>query len=390
MEGSIYSKKPEQLLALGFDKLYKSQHNFPVFTFLDKKKTIFCENIEEFSNVIERKQTSLVLVEASWIKNKKQGIFGCISQKKEPLPIIVLSEKSAKEDIVYALKNHVYDFFESPFDSEIIIQSIENALNDRSQYLIRRDEFYNLNKKLTDSYNLIQKQGELIEFKERLSELGEMTASIGHEMATPLQEIIMRSELLKNKIESLSHEKLADGLKKITDSAFRIGNILKGLRTLARKSEDDEFENVDLIQVFNEAFYLCQGRYKKAGIKLEFNSTEESILLFANATQISQVFINLLNNAHDAIKELPERWVTVSISSHQSTSIVIDMIDSGKGIPDEMKEKIFEAFYTTKKRGHGTGLGLSISKKIIERHNGSFSLVSNSKNTHFKIVFNLN
>jgi signal transduction histidine kinase len=100
--------------------------------------------------------------------------------------------------------------------------------------------------------------------------------------------------------------------------------------------------------------------------------------------QLSQVILNLLNNAFDAISELPNKWV--HLESRMNEGIIeIRVIDSGSGIPEELREKILQPFFTTKEVGQGTGLGLSISKGIIESHGGTLSIDIKSQNTCFVI-----
>lgn len=97
-----------------------------------------------------------------------------------------------------------------------------------------------------------------------------------------------------------------------------------------------------------------------------------------------QVLVNLINNAYDAVCELPERWVKVCIS-RDIELVSIAITDSGQGIPLDVVQRIFEPFFTTKEVGKGTGLGLSVSHGIIKRHGGEFWYDMDSPNTRFVI-----
>jgi len=100
--------------------------------------------------------------------------------------------------------------------------------------------------------------------------------------------------------------------------------------------------------------------------------------------EISQVLINLINNAHDAVITQEEKWIELSIKlDTHLDSLIFKITDSGLGIAEDISEKMFSPFYTTKAVGEGTGLGLSIAKKIIDAHNGELYLDQKSKHTCF-------
>jgi signal transduction histidine kinase len=104
-----------------------------------------------------------------------------------------------------------------------------------------------------------------------------------------------------------------------------------------------------------------------------------------SATQITQVLINLVNNAHDAIKNLKEKWIEIAVNDSDHY-VEISITDSGPGIPAGIKEKIMQPFFTTKAVGQGTGLGLSLSKSIIDSHKGFLLIDDNCPHTKFTIL----
>jgi signal transduction histidine kinase len=110
----------------------------------------------------------------------------------------------------------------------------------------------------------------------------------------------------------------------------------------------------------------------------------EGIVLRCSAVQISQVLLNLLNNAFQATAELPERWVRLEVLQ-QGEQCLVRVEDSGPGVPPSVVEKMFQLFFTTKPIGQGTGLGLSISRSIIARHGGDLFLDQTRPNTCFVV-----
>lgn len=114
------------------------------------------------------------------------------------------------------------------------------------------------------------------------------------------------------------------------------------------------------------------------------NNLEKSSPLICRPSELSRVFLNLLNNAFDAVANLPEKWIKVDISD-SDTCTEISVTDSGHGISKEVSDKMFNPFFTTKETGKGTGLGLSISVAIVQVHNGKMYLDSECPNTRFVV-----
>ena len=134
---------------------------------------------------------------------------------------------------------------------------------------------------------------------------------------------------------------------------------------------------------------LCKSRFTHHDVTLKIELEDPSRTLSCQPTQISQVILNLLNNAFDAVIDQNERWVVLK-TYVQNGKLEIAVSDSGMGIPVELRDKIMLPFFTTKPAGKGTGLGLSLSKGIAEIHKGQFFLNTESPHTEFKLVIPLN
>ena len=107
-----------------------------------------------------------------------------------------------------------------------------------------------------------------------------------------------------------------------------------------------------------------------------------NISIKGDQVQLSQVFINLLNNSYDALCDAQNKWIKIELKE-SDTEFLISFIDNGAGIQEDIKQKIFNPFFTTKEFGKGTGLGLGISKAIMEKHNGELLLDSTHPHTCF-------
>ena len=238
--------------------------------------------------------------------------------------------------------------------------------------------------------DLLTQQQSRMASSARLSALGEMAGGIAHEINNPLAIINLRTHQLAQLAVKgkFSPNDVLDIAGAIESTSIRISKIVKSLQTVARESEQDPFEFVSLKAILNDTLELCFQRMKKHGIELIIEGID-GIEIECRRVQISQVLINLFNNAFDAVVGLEKRYIVVSareLGMGQEDHIEISVIDSGSGIARELAQKIFQPFFTTKGPGKGTGLGLSISKGMIEAHDGFIWLDTDHPTTRFVIV----
>lgn len=220
---------------------------------------------------------------------------------------------------------------------------------------------------------------------ERLSSLGEMVAGIVHEINNPLTVVKNRAMMIPKYLDKGNHQKIVDSSQTISDTCDKMVKIIEGIKTFVRQGHRDPYSEAFVFDVMDEAKLLLETKLREADVKLELPSERDGVLIFGNQTQIYQVFINLISNSIDAIRDQGERWIKVSIDHESDGYVAIRFKDSGRGIPKEIQKRIFESFYTTKSQGKGTGLGLSLCKKIIEDHGGELLLDDSDQNTCFVI-----
>jgi signal transduction histidine kinase len=213
----------------------------------------------------------------------------------------------------------------------------------------------------------------------RLAGLGEMAAGIAHEIKTPLSILMANADLAENSIGQ--PEKLLGHIEKVQKSADRIVRIIRSLQSSLRSGENDPFAKADLFSLLQDGAEFTRDHFRRFSVELKFKKPSFSTLADCRETQIAQVFLNLLRNGAEAVAELPNRWVEVDMIDAGS-DLVFRFTDSGPGIPADIRERLVEAFFTTKGK-KGTGLGLSISKRILEEHGGSLTIDSTSPNTCF-------
>ncbi len=216
----------------------------------------------------------------------------------------------------------------------------------------------------------------------KLAAMGEMAASFAHEINNPLGIIDGYAYLLADAIEEGDRAVIDEGLSAIREAVQRAAKIVQGLRKISRRTDDQPDEKVSLGTIVAESINLCKARILTHGVGLEVE-VESDVTVLGNSIELSQVVINLLNNAFDAVRGCDQRWIRVKLRAGPEGAAELSVQDSGPGVPAELQSKIFEPFVTTKPAGEGTGLGLSISKSILERHGGDLRLDAAAKHTRF-------
>lgn len=233
---------------------------------------------------------------------------------------------------------------------------------------------------------IIEEQRALMVHSSRLSTLGEMAGGVAHEVNNPLAIILGKTNQLKKKIHSgeLHPQTILDSLDIIEKTADRIGKIVKGLKLFSRSGEGEPFQSYPLASILNDTLDLCSERLRQKQIQLILK-VEPTIVLECRNVQISQILLNLIGNALDAVQNTENPWI--EIGAHQNKEVAqIYVMDSGHGISPEIIERLMIPFFTTKELGQGTGLGLSISKSLAEDHGGSLIYDKNSTNTRFVLT----
>jgi two-component system NtrC family sensor kinase len=207
---------------------------------------------------------------------------------------------------------------------------------------------------------------------EKLASLGKLAAGIAHEINNPLGGILIYSHLiLEDSEKNSSHY---ENLKKIVKETTRCKDIVKGLLEFARPKEP-EMSMVDLNELLNKSLSLIerQALFQNITIRKFYATTIPKI--FADGAQLQQVFLNIIINAAEAMNG--DGILTLKTFSDKSGDMIhIEFTDTGHGIREEDKKRLFEPFFSTKEVGKGTGLGLAISYGIIQKHQGVIEVQS--------------
>lgn len=224
----------------------------------------------------------------------------------------------------------------------------------------------------------------------KLSSLGEMASGIAHEINNPLTIISALATRTKKNLKDagIPRESSLEYQEKIIATVDRIAKIIRGLRSFSRDSNGDQIGRQKISEIIEMTLDLCQERLKDKGIAVRLDSVI-NVEIDCREVQIVQVLVNLINNSLDVVNSLDEKWIHIS-TWEGNDNVYIRITDSGKGIDEDVVEKMMMPFFTTKEIGKGTGLGLSISKGIIEAHHGKFYYHKFENHTSFVIELKKN
>jgi two-component system sensor kinase FixL len=212
----------------------------------------------------------------------------------------------------------------------------------------------------------------------RLSTLGEMAASLAHELNQPLTAIATYTQACQRLIESgqSDDEEILTALKKCNAQAQRAGEVIRRLRQFVKKKELGRRE-VSFDEIFRDLTVLAEVDARDNGVSLTIDVAKGLPRVLVDAVQIQQVILNLIRNGIDAMMNVNhyDDGISVTVDKSPNDQVRIMVTDHGTGITKEDEKKIFQPFFTTKTSG--MGLGLAISRSIIESHGGVLSFTKN-------------
>jgi two-component system NtrC family sensor kinase len=261
------------------------------------------------------------------------------------------------------------------------IRKIPMRLDDR-----RVSHVITIGEDITEA-KLVQQQ---ISQTEKLAAVGQLAAGVMHEINNPLATIGACVEALTSRAEDLpagpGRAFLQEYLEIIGSELNRCKSIVDGLLDFSRPKARAKYP-VAINQVVEDALFLVRYHDRFKRIRLERHLTDDLPPVEANAEQLIQVFLDLMLNAIDAMDGRGTLTVATRLSAERSDEVVVEIADTGMGIPREQVAKIFEPFFTTKAPGLGTGLGLSISYAIVQHHGGRIQVDSQlGSGSTFRVV----
>lgn len=218
----------------------------------------------------------------------------------------------------------------------------------------------------------------------KLSTLGEMASSMIHEISNPLTVIkgVLDSSKKKDNVEDLQRL-----IQKADAPLKRLLKMVSNLRQFSRNETiNREIKENNLQDIIQSSIEYTRYKFRRNQVQVKVLN-EEPFPLLCERTEMEQVFVNILNNAVDAIENIEDRWVEIDYEIVPTKGCTIRITDSGNGIPDEVVDNIFDSFYTTKSKEKGTGIGLGVVSEIINEHGAEIYVDKECDHTRFVIFF---
>lgn len=214
-------------------------------------------------------------------------------------------------------------------------------------------------------------QAELVQAA-KLAVLGQMSTALSHEFNQPLAALRTYSDNALRFLEKGKLDNVSDNLARIGGLVDRMAGLSRSLLSFSRKP-GNKTSAVALEPVLDESLLLVKPRARKAGVLIIQDIADEALQVLGGHIRLSQVFVNLISNAVDAVSGRDQGCVWISVRRHRD-EIVVLFEDNGPGVPEDIGERIFEPFFTTKEVGSGIGIGLSIVRNIIDDFGGRIEL----------------
>jgi two-component system NtrC family sensor kinase len=334
--------------------------------------------------------------------------------------VIMVSGVERPQRVLDALRIGAFDYLIKPCEMGVLQMSVERALerrNLRRTALKYKADLERKNVELASSKSELERLQAQIIHSEKMASLGQLAAGVAHELNNPAGFIYGNMDILKGYLTGLikllaaydeitlppdaarriaavktesSYEKVIGELNSIIsdclEGAERIRDIVQNLRLFSRLDEA-EIKKVDLCEGIDSTIRLLSRYYISGDIELH-RDYGDLPAVGCYAGQLNQVWMNLLSNAAQSIGGKGEVFVSTRLEDDWA---VVEVRDTGAGIPEDQLQRIFDPFFTTKTVGEGTGLGLSISYGIIERHGGTITVASEvGRGTTFTVKIPLN
>jgi two-component system, NtrC family, sensor kinase len=261
-----------------------------------------------------------------------------------------------------------------------------DAMRERLQYALKEiNEFTeNLEAKVKQRTEELNVANQSLQRSERLASLGQLAASVAHEINNPIFGVLNLSSLLQRIInkDGIPPNRVAEvrtHLDRIVDETSRVGRIVADLLAFSRRSKPQQ-SRADINAIINSSISIIGHKLKLMNVELELCLGQGMPNVLCDVSQLQQVVINLVMNGAEATQGRSGAKVRVTTRYQQETGSFVLMVgDNGDGIPEENLSRIFDPFFTTKEEGKGVGLGLAVVYGIIQAHHGDIQAISNPK-----------
>ena len=276
-------------------------------------------------------------------------------------------------EIRNAYKLHTYDRGGRSLILNVAVAPLRSVSNQQTGAII---VFENVSSRV--------KLEETLQQSEKLSSIGLLAAGVAHEVNTPLTGVSSYTQMLLGMIpETDPKHALLQKMQRQTDRAT---NIVGNLLNFSRTGNAEEFGAIEINKLLNDTLQLLEPQLRKSTVEIVKEYADDAPAIHGSGGKLQQVFTNLILNARDAM--FSGGTITLRTFAHEDDGVVIEVADTGGGIPAENLGKVFDPFFTTKGVGNGTGLGLAVTYGIVQEHAGTIEVRSaEGEGTTFRLVF---
>lgn len=296
----------------------------------------------------------------------------------KPVQVLVTGmDKVARGDLDHSVP------IKSTDEMGVLAKTFNSMITDLKAASDQREKWtHMLEKEIAKQTEEIQRTHNNLMQTEKLASLGRMAAGVAHEINNPLTGVVTFAHLLKKRFPAESPE--AEDLNVIIEQSERCSKIIKNLLTFARATPSDKGK-VSINDLLNRTIFMVKNQEKFHHIKFNINLEDSHFIVYGDASQFQQIFLNMFINAADAMNGRGNITVATRKALEDSKNFIeIEFTDEGCGISEENMPKLFEPFFTTKPVGKGTGLGLSVSHGIVKHLGGHLKVKStDGKGTSF-------
>ncbi|MGB0453057.1 MAG: ATP-binding protein [Bacteriovoracaceae bacterium] len=379
IEGEKKNKRTEKQLARQkamFESVFRDNPDALVFANPDREIVLTNVAFEKMfgfeATEVRGQKTKILYAHSEDFQVKTQAKFNKENIVKNTTPYKI--EYRKKDGSIFVGETVGYPITDS--DGEIL--GFIGSIKDVSESL-------RIEKELRDHKKIVRHSS-------KLASIGQIAAGVGHEINNPLAIALGYLSGISREVEKNdpNNKTVIEKISKVRNACERISVIVKGLRTFSR-SDSDEEESINLRELIKENVNMLSEIYHKEGVSLRFlcdEALDEKAIVFGNRGRLQQVLVNLLSNSKDALENQPLKEIELKLGS-VGDNLVLSVKDSGPGIPQDIQDKIFEPFYTTKVAEKGTGIGLALVQTIIKEHRGKIDLNSSSEGTEFILTLPL-
>jgi len=359
-------------------ELILSRHNYQIKTANDVKSSI---------DIISHEHVDLILTDIVMDDSDGFQVMDHINRHNIDTVVVMMTGYASTDTAVEALRKGAYDYIRKPFETEEVINTIENALSQRRLLAKQREAEEELRKahveleqEVEERTADLRKANEQLIRSERLAATGQLAASIAHEINSPLQAISVLLGSMGKQYREDAH--LIENIDILKQAIGNIRDTVRSLLDLNRPGMELK-QPGNINEVIRQTLTLARNLLKRNQIKVQLDLSSEIPNINLSPQQMYQMFLNLINNAIEGMigqieplsgvprEESPNKEIRIS-SKIESDQICIRISDTGPGIPEKDLQFLFDPFFTSKKK-MGLGVGLSICYGIVEDHNGTIT-----------------